>query len=204
MAVPQMVLRIGAANEPGPPLNLSAWQYVSDDESWVATIAPDFFSVETKSYESWSGLRSRLDQLVAAVAGVLSPALVRRVGLRYVDELRIPGVTTPAGWVGRIAPAFLGAAGDTEIGPSVAGTQQAVEIQGPGGSKVVLRHGSVRTTDGQPAYLLDHDCFIDDSRSFDAEELAGNFDNLHRLALGVFQRAVTDDFYRQLKEGTLA
>lgn len=203
MAAPQMVLQVGAAHQSGPPLNLSAWQYVSDDEDWVATVAPEFFSVETKSYESWSGLRSRLEQLTSAVAEVLSPALVRRVGLRYVDELHVPGVTTPDGWVGRIAPAFLGAAGDTDIGPSVSGIQQAVEIHGPGGSKVVLRHGTVRTTGGQPAYLLDHDCFIDDSRSFDADELTGDFDNLHRLALGVFQRAITEKFYRQLKKGGL-
>lgn len=135
---------------------------------------------------------------------VLSPTLTQRVGLRYVDELRVGDIGSAGDWAGRIAPSFLGAAHDPHLGASVIGIQQAVEIQGPNRTKVTLRHGTVRTVDGQPAYLLDHDCYSDDGRAFDVEDLLGDYDGLHRLALGVFQRAITADFYRQLKDGAVS
>lgn len=205
MAAPTMVLQVGGPATPAATqeVNLGAWQYVSEGRDWVATVAPGFFSLETLSYERWDDFLARLDQLVAAVADVLSPALVQRVGLRYIDELRAPGVTTAADWSGRIAPNFLGAANDPHVGASVTSIQQAVEIQGPNGTKVVLRHGTVRTVEGQPAYLLDQDCSIEDSGRFDAATLITSFDQLHILALGVFQRAITDTYYGQLKEGDL-
>jgi uncharacterized protein (TIGR04255 family) len=201
MATPGMVLQLGTPAEPSAALNLGGWQYVSEGRDWVATVTPDFFSLETLAYGAWPEFRTRLEELTTAVAEVLSPALVQRVGLRYVDELRIAGVVAPADWAGRIAPSFLGPAHDPEVGPSVTSIQQAVEIEGPGGAKVVLRHGTVLTAEGRPAYLLDHDCHHDGGRPFGTEELVREYDSLHLLALGVFQRAITGDFYRHLKEG---
>jgi uncharacterized protein (TIGR04255 family) len=186
---------------PAPAPNLSAWQYVSAERDWVATVAPDFFSLETLSYGSWEQFRDRLGNLTAAVSEVLSPDLVQRVGLRYLNELRVAGVMTAVDWAGRISPSFLGPAQDHEVGPSVRSVQQAVEFQGPEHSRVTLRHGTVETLEGQPAYLLDHDCYSDRSRRFDASNLLAEYDGLHRLGLGVFQRAVTPEFYLQLKEG---
>ncbi len=205
MAVPGMVLQVGGLQTAGaaPAVNLGAWQYISEAKDWVATVAPDFFSIETQSYESWDEFRARLDQLVKAVSEVLSPTLLQRVGLRYFDELRVPGITAASEWSGRIAPHFLGAANDPNVGASVTGIQQAVEMQGPKGTKVTLRHGTARAVDGQPVYLLDHDCYIEDSGRFDAATLGAAYNQLHTLALGVFQRAITGDYYRQLKEGGL-
>lgn len=206
MAAPGVVLQVGAVpgGDPAPSLNLAAWQYVSDENDWVATVAPDFFSLETLTYGSWEAFRTRLGQLIWAVEEVLSPTLTQRVGLRYIDELRVSGIAGPGDWAGRIAPSFLGAAHDPELRTSVIGIQQAVELQGPNRTKVTLRHGTVRTVDGLPAYLLDHDCYSDDARAFDVEDLLGEYDSLHQLALGVFQRAITADFYRQLKDGAVS
>lgn len=205
MTAPGVVLQVGGRPTAGttPAVNLGAWQYVSEAQDWVATVAPDFFSLETLSYESWEDFRDRLDQLVRAVSEVLSPRLVQRVGLRYLDELRVPGITTAADWSGRISPSFLGAASDPEVGASVTGIQQAVEMQGPNDTRVTLRHGTVRAVDGQPAYLLDHDCYLKDSTRFDAAFLRASYDQLHTLALAVFQRAITSDYYSQLKGGEL-
>ena len=189
--------------EPAAQMNLTAWQYVSEARDWVATVAPDFFSLETLSYGSWSEFRTRFEKLATAVGEVLGPQLVRRAGLRYVDELKAPGITAADDWVGRIMPAFLGPAHDPEIGRSVTAIQQAVEFQGPGGSRVTLRHGTVATPDNKPAYLLDHDCYSDRAHPFEASGLLEEYDGLHRLALGVFQRAITPDFYTQLRDATL-
>jgi uncharacterized protein (TIGR04255 family) len=193
---------VGAPHEVAPQMSLTAWQYVSESRDWVATVAPDFFSLETLSYGSWTEFRGRFAKLMAAVGDVLSPTLVRRAGLRYVDELKIPGAATAADWAGLIAPAFLGPAHDPSIGQSVTSIQQAVEFQGPGSARVTLRHGTVTTPDNKPGYLLDHDCYTDRGRRFEAKDLLEEYDGLHRLALGVFQRAITPEFYNQLKEGT--
>ena len=204
VSAPGVLFQIGAvaAPEPTPPMNLTAWQYVSEPRDWVATVAPDFFSLETLAYGSWTEFRALFERLMTAVSEVLAPTLVRRAGLRYVDELRAPGTTTAADWAGRIMPAFLGPAHDPDIGRSVTSIQQAVEFQGPGSTRVTLRHGTVTTPDNKPAYLLDHDCYTDRGRRFEPDELLDEYDGLHRLALGVFQRAISPEYYKQLKEGT--
>jgi uncharacterized protein (TIGR04255 family) len=53
--------------------------------------------------------------------------------------------------------------------------------------------------DGNGAYLLDHDCYLQHGRRFDVDTILEAFEQLHILALGVFQSAITDRFYDELK-----
>lgn len=58
--------------------------------------------METLSYGSWTEFRTRFEKLLTAVGEVLGPQLVRRTGLRYVDELKALGITAAGDWAGRI------------------------------------------------------------------------------------------------------
>lgn len=198
--IPLNIGAVGVTQEGPAPVNLTAWQYSTEARDWVATVAPDFFSLETTAYRSWPEFRERFERLVGAVADVLTPALVQRSGLRYVDELKARGGLAPADWAGTIRPAFLGPVSDPDIGQSVTGLQQAVEFLGPGSARITLRHGTVTTSDKTRAYLLDHDSYSNDSRRFHAGELLKDYDGLHRLALGIFQLVITPGYYKQLKE----
>lgn len=176
------------------------WQFRSADESWTVTIQTEFFSLETSAYVDWSDYKQRLLEVMGAVRAHVGPVVEQRVGLRYVDEVRDPVVTDPVGWGGWIDESLLGPLTHASFGPALRSTQQLLELEAHDALRVILRHGTVRVPgDKQWLYLLDHDCFRQQGRRFDVDALASTLDDLHRLALQVFQAAITPKLYRYLK-----
>lgn len=176
------------------------WQMQSDDGAWTVTLQADSFSLETSAYVSWIDFRDRLDALVAAVISTYEPSLESRVGLRYVDEIVHPGVTSPTDWKGWIREELLGPLAHPEFGVGVRSVQQQIEFDAEGGYRVVLRHGTSRAP-GDPkwVYLLDHDCYRQAGRQLTHDGVLGAADDLHRLALQVFQASITEDLYKYLE-----
>ena len=155
------------------------WQFRSADETWTVTIQPDFFSLETSAYLDWSDFRERLLRVVRAVGAHVGPVVEQRVGLRYVDEVRDPVVTDPVDWRGWIDESLLGPLVHPSFGPALRSTQQVLELEAHEALRVILRHGTLRVPgEKQWLYLLDHDCFRQQGRPFDADALAGTLDDL--------------------------
>lgn len=178
---------------------VNGWQLKSDDQRWTVTIDPESFTLETSAYEDWDDFEQRFSALTAAVLDAYHPALEQRIGLRYVDEIRDPSVTSPSGWRGKIADSVLGPIADTHLGHAVRSSQQLIELDAGDSCGVVLRHGSVTSPSGaEHVYLLDHDCFRQAGRKLSTGEIASTVSRLHTLALQVFQAAVTPEFYAQL------
>ena len=176
------------------------WQFRSADETWTVTVQPDFFSLETSGYQDWADFSERLMQVVRAVGVHVRPVLEQRVGLRYVDEVRDPDVSDPVGWKGWIDDSLLGPLAHPSFGPALRGTQQVLELDAPDALRVILRHGTLRVPgEKQWLYLLDHDCFRQQGGPFDVDAVAGTVEDLHRLALQVFQAAITPKLYKYLK-----
>ncbi|MDP9387701.1 MAG: TIGR04255 family protein [Actinomycetota bacterium] len=180
----------------------AGWQMKSDDGSWTVTLMPDFFSLETSSYVNWSDFRTRLVDLVAAAIAAYDPAMEVRIGLRYVDEITDPKVTSPTDWAGWIRDELLGPLSHPDLGAAVRVVQQHVEFDAGDAYRVVLRHGTGRIEgEEQWAYLLDHDCFRQAGRELTSEGVMAAADDLHRIALQVFQNAITPDLYAYLRGG---
>ena len=138
--------------------------------------------------------------MIRAVGVHVGPVVEQRIGLRYVDELRDPVVTEPVGWKGWIDESLLGPLVHPSFGPAVRGTQQLLELEAHESLRVILRHGTLRVPgEKQWLYLLDHDCFRQQGRPFDVDAVASTVDDLQRLALQVFQAAITPKLYRYLK-----
>lgn len=189
---------IGMMIGPSGPSQLSSgskqqgWRLLSDDGKWTVALLPDFFALECTGYTSWSDFRQRLEGLAQAVVAHLQPTIELRLGLRYVDRITAPSVVEPQGWAGYINERLLGMALDGQLGPALSSLQQLAQLQGPDGIEVLLRHG----TQADPAnatwpYFLDTDCYRSDGRRLEVDNLMGGADALHRLALQVFQAAIT-------------
>lgn len=184
------------SHEQGP----SGWQMKSDDGAWTVTLQPDFFSLETSAYVDWVDFRERLDALTAAVADAYNPTLEVRLGLRYVDEIDDPVVTSPVGWRGHIRDELLGPLAHPDFGESVRALMQQVDFDAGDGYRVTLRHGTSPTPGmANLTYVLDHDCYRQAARAFASADIMAGLDALHRVALQVFQTAITPDLYRYLE-----
>jgi uncharacterized protein (TIGR04255 family) len=186
------------SHEQGPV----GWTLRSEDGDWTVTLDPEFFSVETSAYVSWSDFEGRLSTLCEAVNDAYEPTLETRLGLRYVDQVKDPAVAEPAGWRGWIRDEMLGPLVIEGFAPAIRGIEQQVEFDAGGGYRVVLRHGT--SLDQSPstwAYLLDHDCFRQSARPFTVSGVLEAASDLHRLALQVFQSVITPKLYDYLLTG---
>jgi uncharacterized protein (TIGR04255 family) len=189
---------IGLVIGPAGPSSLSGgseqrgWRLRSEDGAWTAALLPDFFALECTGYTSWTEFRERLDGLANAVLDHLQPAIELRLGLRYVDRIAVPVVERPQDWSGYINEHLLGPLLDEQLGPALGSLQQLMQLQGPDGIQVLLRHGTqLDQPSGAWPYVLDTDCFRGDGRRLEADSLLQGADELHKLALQVFQASIT-------------
>ncbi|MBC6450686.1 TIGR04255 family protein [Actinokineospora xionganensis] len=184
------------------PLEQHGWRLRSRDVTgWTVSLRPESFALESSGYTSWTDFRDRLEPLVRAVHEHLKPAAELRLGLRYIDRIKLPDIARPLDWQGYIDDRLLGPLLNTQLGASIRGQQQAVQLQGPNGSQVLLRHGVEADDSGGWPYVLDTDCSRGDSRAFDADDVLEGAHSLHRLALQIFQTAVTPALIKRLIEG---
>jgi uncharacterized protein (TIGR04255 family) len=179
------------------------WKMRSTDQGWTAVVMPEFFSLETTRYDDWPDFRSRLETFARAVHEAIDPSLEQRVGIRFIDQITHPDVNTPQDWRGWIDDAFLGPIAHDSVGSSVTTTQQLLQLDAGDGRSIILRHGCIREQEKDAwMYLLDHDCFVQRGRPFDVDELVAAVEDLHTLALQVFQAAITPDLYSYLRGET--
>lgn len=180
---------------PGTPTAETAegqtgWQIASD--AATVSIQHEFFSLETAAYTTWEEFRERLSLLAEAVQKQIRPTVEQRIGLRYVNTVVHPRVSTPTGWEGLIDADLLGCLAHGPLKGSIRSSQQVLELEGPADIRTNLRHGSqVAPTGGRPTYVLDLDCYTSAGRAFRASDILATFDKLHEAALQLFQSCVT-------------
>jgi uncharacterized protein (TIGR04255 family) len=188
---------IGVVFAPGGPSPVGGteqkgWRLRSEDGVWTVTLLPDFFALECTVYTDWENFRQRLHDLADAVSTHLKPAMELRLGLRYVDRIEVPSVTEPRDWQGLINENLLGPIKDAQLGPSLQAIQQLLQLQAQDDIQALLRHGTQRDeSSGTWPYLLDTDCFRTGSRQLNADSLISGADELHLLALQLFQASIT-------------
>lgn len=144
---------------------------------------------------------------------------ITRLGLRYLDEIRVPVPPSDVnGWSEWVTPALLGGIGllANEVAGAAIGMRSTWHYVLPEERQVVLNLGPFfgtgvigpghpfhRDSAPEPMFVLD----VDVSRTpptpewLDADKLLANYDELHRPAHSVFSAALTDKA-RTLFRGT--
>jgi uncharacterized protein (TIGR04255 family) len=202
-AVPQLLPQV-----PEMPMAISqtpsGWRYRSQDGSWIVGIFPDSVSLETTTgYTSWTeDFRTRLADLVSTVSKHIAPAMVHRVGLRYIDQISRPEIEAPSGWAPYISREILGPLLHPAFGEAITGAQQQLDIEIGEGIRCALRHGLShnQATTGPLAYILDTDVFRDDIRRYDSDQILEDADRFHNVALDLFQAVVTPELMKAFEE----
>ncbi|MHB8620792.1 MAG: TIGR04255 family protein, partial [Chloroflexota bacterium] len=159
----------GMSNPPsGVEVLKAGWRLTSRDKKWTVTIQPEQASVETTDYGTWETFSARLRTLVDVVEKNVRPEAELRLGLRYVDQIVDPPVTTPAGWSRWIRPEVLGLLLHPVLAPGVEGMKQEIALVDAPERKATLRSGFVRdNASDQLVYILDVDAYRDGTREFE-------------------------------------
>lgn len=177
------------------------WQIASADGTRSVSLLPGSFIIQVSEYERWSiSIKTPLAVLLEIVSKHLSPSLVQRVGLRYVNRFVDTGSKFVADWVDRIDGHVLGPVQNRIFGAMISGAQQQVELSLDGRHAAILRHGPTLDPNTKSInYLIDLDVFNYASESFVSEEILTTANRLNRTALSLFQACVSTDYLTSLQ-----
>jgi uncharacterized protein (TIGR04255 family) len=149
---------------PGPTETL--FRFSDRSSGWAVILGEASLTLEARAYSDVDELVKRFEQMTLVASETLGVRRRTRLGLRYVNEFRLPEATTLAAWKDYFRPEFLGFAGAL-FGESVNRMAQDVQLTRPDG-RLAIRHGLLqgttvvppRLTEGlptEPFYLLDLD-----------------------------------------------
>ena len=203
------------AGPDGPPTQhqvVSSFpRWTSRDKRTALSVRPDSLVIETTDYGSYDRMRDLLDAVLQARLAVAAPAGVERIGLRYIDEIRVPadsggGAPSWEQWVDAslLGPAHVGA----ELGLAPVVNEGVFVFSGGSDHALVLRYGAqsdyaVQSTPDLrrplpppgPLFKLDIDSFwqaADEVPEFDVDLILNQADALHDPVRGVFESVITD------------
>jgi len=188
-------------------------RFGSRDRCTALIVKQDALAVETTAYAGWSqSFRPLVEKAITALKDANTPDGVRRVGLRYIDEIRVPGVGEESGdWKGYINDHLLAAA-NPEIIPSGMQAQQwqgIVQYRTSPSSALTVRYGPQHGHAVDPGgatrrqnppssghfFLLDSDSYWSDEEEvpeYNPDWIMEQCDLLHAPAKEFFTVAATD------------
>jgi uncharacterized protein (TIGR04255 family) len=175
------------------------------------TIAPSSFIYETTAYREFDDFRMGVIAVCEALIGAnVRPALVR-VGLRYIDEVRVPEpITDVRAWGKWIDDSVIG---PLTIGPDNVAARNAqglVTFDLGDGKGLNFQYAALNQPpivqpqflhrqqfESGPFFVLDFDGYRDfsgqDAVRLDADEVINVLTAVHDPAAAAFQRAITED-----------
>lgn len=189
-------------------------KYFSRDSTIAVSIRSEAIIVETTRYVRWESLRELTGKVLEARQEVDGVDGVERVGLRYIDEIRVPD-DAGEGWAPWVDSTLLGPAPVGEpLGLQVAQWQGVTVFESGHDRLVVLRYGPREgyavdpggdlkrpTPTPGPFFLLDIDSFWtpnDGFPKFDVDMLLATCDELHAPVRSLFERLITDRLRKEV------
>lgn len=198
--------------------HLTIPRFTVRDRTLAVAVTEESLTVETTRYRHYPDFRAVVERALTAAAQVLLPDGVARVGLRYIDEIRSPGVRAdhPSDWQPWIDPSLLApqiTAMEGE-GFNPAAWEGAVQYETGPGQKLVLRYGPRTGYAVNPAgplkrhspppagalFLLDFDCFWEptDIPEFDPAVLLATCDQLRTPIRALFDLLISDKLRKEV------
>jgi uncharacterized protein (TIGR04255 family) len=185
---------------PGKPE--TAWRFGDKKNEWRLSLTPSFVSLETTKYGSRNEFIARLDVVLAALIKHVHPAMVDRIGVRYIDRVEGPAFERLSALV---RPEVLGLKASNLDGTIMHCVQETAFELGPfqllARSAVVPPNATpdptvVEPVDG-PSWLLDLDMFSTQSVPFESQAVVQQVKLLSERTYAFFRWAVTDEFLKE-------
>jgi uncharacterized protein (TIGR04255 family) len=174
---------------------------------YTALLSTSFVALETRRYRGIDEFAPRLVELAQAVNTHYGPAEMTRIGLRFVNEIRLPGISPGDAWARALTPAMLGPLATEELKDAVSATQQVIELH-TDSNRILVRHGYLpqgTTVDlspgeepprdqNQPFYLLDIDAYAEENMPYSTETISARLTDFNDQIRGLFAWAVPEEF----------
>ncbi|WP_278262993.1 TIGR04255 family protein [Nocardia sp. AG03] len=186
---------------------------VARDKRTNVSFKSDSFTIETTHYRGWQHFRTLVRDVAAVLKQVAPVDGVERIGLRYIDEVRVPDAS-PVDWSRWISRSLLGPS-DQSTAAGLSTRQQQCTIQynynADPNRSYTLRYGSgtgqmfqsnsdlirASATPADEFFLIDTDGAWSDASGgipeFRVDELIAECDRIHAPIKDLFESLITDD-----------
>lgn len=198
------------SGEQAHAIGTTLWRFSSEDERWSLVLAENALTLEVRGYSSIDEFAGRFSTALRALVERLRPTRQTRLGLRYINEFRMPGAVTLADWQPFIRHEILGfgvAATSLFGGATIRTAREDLELTLEDGS-LVIRHGlqTGTTVDPReqdeprtgPFYLLDMDRSDSAIQELEPDRIAGQLHAYNDTLYRFFRWAVLDPLYNAL------
>ncbi len=193
-------------------------QMVDRTRRRAVTVGTRALLVQTTDYTRYESFAEWIGLAVRALEATGEAAAMERIGLRYTDEIRIPGVDRPADWAPYVAPTMLGPI-DLLGAADASTTQGLVEFAPAERQRLVMRYGAgsgwmvapdgvlrTKSSESGPYFLIDLDSFWtapeDELPEFVADEVLRICDELHSPVRVAFEAAITEKLRNDVLRGS--
>ncbi|MFF7259488.1 TIGR04255 family protein [Streptomyces sp. NPDC008159] len=189
-------------------------RFMARDTTAAITYRTDAIVVETTRYARRGSLRELLHQAVEARQKIAPADGIERLGVRYINEVRAPGIEGPADWTRWITAPLASVAGLAPDSTHPALSWQGMAVFGTPASGVVLRHGTLegyavdpagdlrrKTPHPGPFYLIDLDSYwVPDQEKppLGWEIIEERFNETALAAYSLFEQLITDEFRQEV------
>ncbi len=181
------------------------WQFADLDDNWKVILAPDFLAIETRDYGDFGSFLERLKRALAALMEHINPPLINRIGLRYINEIRLSGLP----WSSVIRPELLGVLAVPPFAENLRQSFQELVFRYDQAYGINIQHGLfpvgtvVRPKPGvevsdQPFYLLDLDAYWESPTQGgelpDIESICRRVKEFNRANYRLFRWCVAEEY----------
>ncbi len=198
---PQVAFQVVAGGMPQPDQSMvdpsgQGWRLSAKDGSTHVTLSPTSLAVETTQYGTWRDhFYPWIEAAINALTEAVDPAVVLRVGMRYINALFGAAVEREpfpdaSGLRNVVVPPLLGFILDDDLGAGV-DAFQGRHLLRIGGMMSHIQHALVTADSGEVGLLLDIDTYFEQTAVFDQKDVLNTANTLHLHGLSVFQRCVT-------------
>lgn len=192
----------GAQSQPAPTIEQFT-RLVNRQTTIAVSFRREALVVEASVYPGWESFRVIVSDAIDARMAVAPVDGVERVGVRYIDEIRVPADGEPD-WSEWVSPSLLGPASTEPISLALTQWQGVAVYGGNPGHMMVLRYGPSsgfavdpsselkrgKPTEGGPFFLMDVDSFWtpgDSIPEVDRDTLIAICNDLHAPVSTLFE-----------------
>ncbi|MGW6875203.1 TIGR04255 family protein [Streptomyces xanthophaeus] len=206
----RLTLQFASAPSVSPPQMVEVFRFLDRARRRSVVISPEAFSVEVTDYTEFPHFRDLVTLTCEAIQAERAVPAVDRIGLRYIDEIRVPEPIKEASqwrnWVsgnlipkldtGLNSPKSVQGVALYDIGESSRLRLSYASLEGPG----VVSNEPLRRKfepDVGPFFVVDIDSYWEaaspeESREFSAAGISDLLGSLHNPMGRVFQSVLTD------------
>ena len=180
------------------------WRFKSRDESRILEISPEYLVVIENNYTDFTSFNRLLEQVLSPFRATYNFHYIKRVGLRYINEINIPEATATSESLSTYFSDSLVEHLDFASDKQLLRTSNVTEFIHEGARKVKFRYGLAN--ENYPNQLqdskftLDFDCYNTDS--IGKEALTAELAALNVIATEHFESCIKDAFREVLRQNT--